>query len=513
LTEKGTCFSYAHRTGGFALTISPPRLSKSRVQSGAQCSLKLWYDCFERELAEPVDEILQFIFDRGTHIGECAQERYPSGKLIDAQYYETDLAVEQTNEAISDPTVSALFEPAFIHHNVSARIDVLQRVEADSWDLIEVKSAANAKDVYLRDLAIQLWIVQGAGLNVRRAGLLLLNKEYVYDGKHLDVGQLFTFVDLTSEALALRGEIQALVDSLHEVLSRDAAPQIEPGTHCSVPYDCPYYAHCTKDSVSLEHPVGTLPRISAQKLSQLDKLGVEEINDIPADFALNAAQARIRECVVAGKDWVSDGLGGALADIIYPVYHLDFETFMPGIPVYTGTRPFEQVPFLYSIHRETQSEVVEHFEHLCRGGDDPHRELAERLVADLGDRGSICVYSSFERTMIKALARRLPDLAPALEALVDRIWDVLPIIRSHYYHPAFQGSFSIKAVLPALVPGRDYEDLEIGGGMAAAIKYEMALKSADKEEREGTFDDLRAYCRLDTLAMVELRRALARKVQ
>jgi predicted RecB family nuclease len=206
-------------------------------------------------------------------------------------------------------------------------------------------------------------------------------------------------------------------------------------------------------------------------------------------------------------------LAGALADITYPVYHLDFETFMPAIPVYAGTRPFEQVPFLYSIHRETQGDATEHFEHLCRGSDDPHRELAERLIADLGDHGSICVYSSFERTMIRKLAHRLPDLAPALEALVERIWDLLPIIRTHYYHPAFQSSFSIKTVLPALVPGLDYEGMEVGGGMAAAIKYEMALAAGDEEEREEIFGHLRTYCRQDTLAMVELRRALARRVQ
>jgi hypothetical protein len=122
------------------------------------------------------------------------------------------------------------------------------------------------------------------------------------------------------------------------------------------------------------------------------------------------------------------------------------------------------------------------------------------------------VYSAFEQTMIKALAHRLPDLAPALEAMVDRIWDLLPIIRTHYYHPAFQGSFSIKTVLPALVPGLDYQGMEIGSGMAAAIKYEMALGLGvglpDEKEREETFDQLRAYCKQDTWAMVELRRAL-----
>lgn len=495
------------------MPTNPPRLSKSRVQSGFQCSLKLWNDCFARKLAAPVDETKQFIFDRGTHIGELAQERYPGGKLIEAKHDETNLALKQTDEALSDRSIAALFEPAFIHQNVLARIDVLLRAPANRWDVIEVKGAANRKDVYLRDLAIQLWIVKGAGVDVRRAGLLLLNKEYVYDGKHLDLDQLFTYVDLTDDALAMHDEIEALVESLHEVLSSKNAPQIEPGDQCHSPYDCPYLANCTKGFVSLENPVENLPYISAKKLLELEQMGVEEINEIPADFALNEKQARVRKAVITGDAWASKGLAGALADITYPVHHLDFETVMPPVPIYAGTRPFEQVPILYSIHRESEDGATEHFEHLCREIEAPHRELAERLLADLGEHGSICVYSAFEKTTIKALAKRLPDLADDLEALVDRIWDLFPIVLSHYYHPGFQGSYSIKNVLPALVPGANYDDNEIADGRTAAIKYEIALKSEDEAEREKIFRDLRLYCEQDTWAMVKLRHALAESAE
>ena len=488
------------------------RLSKSRVQSGAQCTLRLWNDCFERDRATPVDESLQFVFDRGTQVGLLAQQRYPGGRAIEAEYYETALALEQTKEALADPALPAVFEPAFVHKNVLARIDVLERVGSDEWDLIEVKCASTNKDVYLRDLAIQFWIARGTGVRVRRAGLLLLNRAYVYDGERLDLDQLFNFVDLTDEAFAMHDEIENLVQSLEKVINEPEAPQVEPGAHCSIPYTCPYYAHCTRDHTFAENPIRDLPRIGENRLRKLEEMGVLEIRDIPDDFAsnqLNEKQARIRNAVITGGDWVSNDLANALADISFPVHHLDFEAFMPAVPRYRGTSPFDAVPFQYSIHRETPGEEVEHFEYLCTGNHDPHRELAERLLSDLGERGSICVYSTYEKTMIKSLAKRMPDLAAELEALIERIWDLLPIIQGHYYHPEFHGSFSIKSVLPVLVPELSYDGMEIGDGMAAATKFEIARTLEDPDARNEIFENLRIYCAQDTLGMLELRRALA----
>jgi hypothetical protein len=494
------------------LTNQTPRLSKSRVQSGAQCPLKLWYDCFKQDLATPVDEFQQIIFDSGTRVGLLAQQRYPGGKPITAEYYETDLALEQTAEAVLDTSIPALFEPAIIHNNVSARVDILQRSGADEWDLIEVKSATKPKDVYLRDLAIQVWIARGAKLPIRKAGLLLLNRAYVYDGENLDLDQLFTFVDLTSEAIAMHDEVGSLVASLQADLVKDEAPQIEPGDQCSTPYPCSYYDHCTRELPVLQHPVENLPRLHAKKLQQLRDEEIDEISDIPDDFPLNETQARVRTAVISGGDWVSEGLAEELAGIEYPVHHLDFEAFMPAIPAFAGTSPFDAVPFQYSIHRQETGGELEHLECLYTEGDDPHRELATRLVSDLGERGSICVYSSYEKTMIKSLSARLPDLQPELDALLTRLWDLLPIVRRHYYHPDFNGSFSIKSVLPALVPELSYEGMAIADGRVAGSMYEKARGMEDDTARGEIFDDLRAYCGQDTLAMVVLRQALAKKV-
>jgi hypothetical protein len=494
------------------LTSKPPRLSKSRIQSGAQCSLKLWYDCFEKHLATPVDDFRQTIFDSGTRIGLLAQERYPGGKPITAEYYETDLALEQTAEALRDASTPALFEPALIHNNVSARVDILQRAGADEWDLIEVKSATKSKDVYLRDLAIQVWIARNSGLLIRNTGLLLLNRAYAFDGQNLDLNQLFKFVDLTSDAIAMHDEVETMVASLQAGLEKDEAPQVEPGEQCSTPYPCPYYAHCTKGLPALEHPVENLPRLSAEKRQQLLDREIDEISDIPSDFSLNETQTRVRAAVISGDDWVSEGLAEELANIEYPVHHLDFEAFMPAIPVFAGTHPYDAVPFQYSIHREEKSGEVKHLEYLCGDGDDPRRELATQLVSDLGKGGSICVYSSYERTVIKALSVRLPELQAELDVLLPRLWDLLPIVQRHYYHPDFHGSFSIKSVLPALVPELTYEGMKIADGRVAAGMYEKARGMEDQAARDEIFENLRVYCEQDTMAMVELRRALGRKL-
>jgi len=430
----------------------PPRLSKSRIQSGLQCPLRLWYDCYEPQLASAPDESLQFILDRGLKIGELARERYAGGKLIDVSYQETERALEQTQAAIREPFNSALFEPAFQYCGVLARVDVLARQNAEAWDLIEVKSAARVKEAYVRDVAIQQWVLSGAGIRIERSGVLILNTGYVYDGQQYDLQQLFTFHELTEAVRDLQAQIDEHVVTLQAMLRKSDPPEIAPGVQCNDPYECPYLAHCNKDEPCLEHPLSNLPRLHPNKRLMLEEMGVREIGEIPEDFPLKETQARARQCVLSGEDWVSDELAERLRAIAYPVHHLDFEALMPAIPRYAGMRPYENAPFQYSIHREEQDGQITPLAYLCRHRGDPRRELAEQLLSDLGPMGSICVYSSFERTVIARLAEWLPDLREPLLALINRLWDLLPIIRQNYYHPGLAGSFSIKRVLPVLVP-------------------------------------------------------------
>lgn len=236
-------------------------------------------------------------------------------------------------------------------------------------------------------------------------------------------------------------------------MASEEPPVVPIGDHCFSPYECPYYAHCSKGLVCPEDTIKDLPNFTGSRRDAAVALGVELIRDIPADFALTEIQERVRQAVVSGKPWQSPDLCQALATANKPMYYLDFETWSPALPAYPGTRPFQALPFQFSLHIEDSDGATEHVEFLHEDRSDPRRRLAGALLQAVGDSGSIVVYSSFEKTTVTGLARDLPDLADRLLALVDRLWDFCPVIRNHYYHPGFRGSFSIKGVLPAMLPG------------------------------------------------------------
>jgi hypothetical protein len=458
-------------------------------------------------LASPTDAATQAIFDTGHEVGLLARERYPGGVGIDWDHLHREEAVEATREALSDPAVSAIYEAAFEYRDVLVRVDILQRAD-DGWTLIEVKSSTRVKEVHWPDVAVQLWVLRGAGINVIRAGVLTLNRDYVYDGKHLDLDQLFVFRDLTELADTTQEEIGGQVGGFHAMLA-GARPEIAPGPHCFTPYDCGYYEYCTRDMRFPEYPLTDLPSFYAKRRAELEAGGISDVREVPEDVPLSALQAVARQCVIRGEDRIHGDLASALANIDYPVYHLDFETVGPAIPRYAGTRPYGTVPFQFSVHTELADGSVGHAEYLHPDATDPREPLALALLDALGEAGSICVYTSYERGVIRDLAQQFPRLAPRLEALLERIWDLHPVIKKNYYHPEFHGSFSIKKVLPAVVPDMRYEDLEISDGGMASISYEQALRTIDDDaERKRIFSALRAYCAQDTLAMVKLRAVL-----
>ncbi len=487
-----------------------PRLSKSRFLSGLQCHLRLWHECFERQLATPPDLATQALFDTGHEVGRLAQQRYPGGALVKWSHLHAKEAVAETKRLVGDWDVPAIYEGAFEHGGVLIRADILKR-EDEGFSLIEVKASTRVKEVHLADVAVQLWVLRGAGLDVRRAGVLLLNNGYIYDGEFLDVDQLFQLHDLTEEVEAMLEQVEGQVQVFHELLS-GRRPQIAPGPHCFKPYECPFYAHCTRDVVVAKYPVGQLPRLNQKRLAELEAAGISDVREVPEDFPLSPMQAMARQCVLLGEDRIHGDLAAALSTVAYPVHHLDFETVGPAIPRYAGTHPYDWVAFQFSLHTQYEDGTVSHAEYLHTDESDPREPLAKALLEALGEKGSICVYTDYERKVIRRLADGLPELAPKLESLLDRIWDLYPVVKNNYYHPEFRGSFSIKKVLPAVVPEMSYEDLEISEGGMASISYEQALRSDDWVERENIFRALREYCAQDTLAMVELRRALSERI-
>lgn len=491
--------------------MKTPNLSKTRYISGTQCTLKLWYDCFERELAAPVDAAQQAIFDTGNAVGELARERYKGGTLIEFDHFHVEQALAQTAELMRDPGVPAIYEAAFRFRKVVVRVDVLER-EGAGWNMVEVKSGTKFKTgVHDIDVAVQLWVLLGTGLKVINSGLLTLNRDYVFDGESLDLKNLFSLHDCTAIAQSLLPEVEQNIARYVRMLSGDAAPKELPGYHCFKPYTSPYYGHCTKDAVFAEHPVTELPRIARKHLDQMAVDDIDEIVDIPEDFPLNKMQQRVREVVSSGVEYISQELGEALKKAEYPIYYLDFEAFSTAIPMYSETRPYDSIPFQYSVHIEQENDDITHLEFLHTLNNDPREQLAINLLKDLGDSGSICVYSNYESRVISALAKQFPEYAKRLRAIVARLWDLLPVVNKHYYHADFRGSFSIKKTLPVLAPKLGYGELAIQDGRLAGVAYVSAIASTDDREKQTIFDDLKAYCGTDTEAMIYIRRALEEK--
>lgn len=482
-----------------------PILSKSRFLAGLQCHKRLYLECFHPELADPVSVGRQAILDTGTRVGELARDLYHGGILIEEDHLHHDEAVSSTGKALADPSVPAIYEAAFLYDDVRIRADILKRVGNDMFDLIEVKSGTGVKEDYIPDVAVQLYVLKGCGIPVGQACLCHINKEYIYQGGSYDLSQLFLVDDITDKAEQLQLDIPTMLEKIRRPLWELEPPTIKPSRQCSKPYLCAFVGHCLVSQP--EYRVLQLPHASEKLLLALENAGIEDIRDIPQGFpGLNENQQRVRDCVVNNHSYLDPALPEALERLEYPIHFLDFETFNPALPLYVGTRPYQVIPFQWSDHIITGDGELTHEEFLHEGSDDPREPFARSLLKVLGPRGSIVVYSSYEATRIRELADSLPDLSNDLMALLEgRIVDMLVLVRNHCYHPEFHGSFSIKSVLPALVPDLGYGDLEISdGGQASAAYAEMVRPETPSDRRIQLRESLLAYCRRDTEAMVRL---------
>jgi len=490
--------------------ISNPRLSKSKFLAGLQCQKRVYLEVHHPNWASPPDPSLQAVLDMGTEIGALARSRFPGGILIEESYRQREAALAHTASVSADPATSAIFEGAFEHDGVLVRVDILERIggtdgTSHSWRLIEVKSSSRVKDVHLNDLAIQSEVLHGAGLTLSAIGLMHINTDYGYDGGEIDLHRLFAIVDVTDAVTLRRTEVPAQVAAMKAVLRQNTPPAVEPGHHCHSPYECPFWDHCTKDKPArwIFHLPG-----SKQVVSRLVEQGITTIDEIPEDTTLTVPQRRVKDNV----EWISSSLGTALRTIRYPVHHVDFETVMLAVPRFPATRPYQSIPVQWSNHIEEESGSLTHHEFLHAEPTEPRKQWAEALIESLGTHGSICVYSAYEGAMMRQLAEAFPEFRSAFHAILKRLWDLHPLIKDHYYHPAFNGSYSIKSVLPAVTPSLGYGDLAIqAGGQAAAEYYRMVFVETDWVERAEIKDALLRYCARDTMALVELRRVLKEK--
>ena len=309
-------------------------------------------------------------------------------------------------------------------------------------------------------------------------------------------------------------EIPHQLAEQQKILALREAPAVEPGDHCTNPYDCEFYGLCNPERP--EYWVGTLPRISKKKKKELLDKGIELIHDIPEDFGLTETQRRVCLCVKQDEPYFGKELSKELGKLDYPIYFMDFETFNPAIPRYAGMRPFDMIPFQWSVHVQRQpGSDPEHYEFLAEDAQDPRETFISSLLNLLEDGGGkgyiVTYYASFETGRLDDLANWVPQYASRIEKVKGRLWDLHPVIQNHVYHPEFYGSFSLKNVLPALVPGMTYDKMAIADGTQAGLAYDNMVKGGLKRHE---IDELRKtlleYCQQDTLGMVEMIRALTK---
>ena len=485
-------------------------LSKSKIIAFRQCPKRLWLEIHHPELKE-ISDSSEAAFQIGYEVGDIARKIYDPkglGSILDVESEGVNGAIARTTDLLGT-TRNPIFEAGFQAAGGRAFADVLLPDDKNgepAWRMVEVKSSTTVKDYHHDDIAVQAHIARSSGIPLTSVSLAHVDSTWIYQGDG-DYNGLLTENDLTEEAFARSGEVAEWISQAQAVATLQEEPEIETGPQCSSPFACGFCDYCFRDHEWAEYPVTHLPGVGAKRESDFDELGYTDFRLIP-DHLLNEKQMRVRDHTISGEAYFdAEGAKEALAPYGFPARFLDFETAQFAVPVWANTRPYQAIPFQFSLHTLYESGELEDTAFLDLSGLDPTHAFSKTLVDNCGSEGPIFVYhQGVEKRFIREMAIRHPEFGMALKALLPRVVDLLPIARAHYYHPSMKGSWSIKGVLPAVCPDLNYGDLEeVQDGMTAMTVFREAIHpETDPARRSEIEAQLLSYCKLDTLAMVRL---------
>jgi hypothetical protein len=471
-----------------------------------QCPKSLWIKKYNPNVLKKMNDKSRF--EKENEIKELARTLFPNGDLIAPPLYLHELKSELTHKALKNG-VKTVYEPTFITVGIIVSFDILHQDE-EGWKIYKVTSSTQVKERHLDNLAFIYFGVQQF-VPIHSVHVIHINNQYVRTGD-LDFEELFTICDVTDEVNNRLSLIPFEVNSIVNMLQKKEPNQVI-GQHCKKygknDLECAASGHCW--SHVPDYSIFNITRIG-KKAFDLYQDGILSIRDVPNDFKLTETQAIQVNAYKENRSFIeTKKIGEFLESFKLPLYFLDFETFQSSIPMFDGVRPYQHIPFQYSLHIVTSmDDEIEHKEFLAKEGSDPRRELAERLVQNIprgGDHTVVAYNMAFEKSRLKELSYDFPDLADHLMNIHDNMVDLMvPFQNKWYYTNEMKGSYSIKYVLPALFPHDEtlnYQNLNIqNGGMAMDI-YER-LHTYPKEEIEAIRTDLLAYCKMDTLAMVRI---------
>jgi len=472
-------------------------LTKSKYMKGQQCQRLLWFA--DRKKLPESSLMEQHRFSQGPIFEKYVKQLYPKGiELGDLEFNEN---IEKTKELVRKKKL--IFEAGFKVEELFIRADIFEP-NGNGWNLYEIKASSdNPKSIkdkwkkYVPDLAFQRYVIEKSGLNIKRCFVLLLNHEYTKNGE-INPKELVKRYDVTEQVELIENIEENTQKYLETIRQEDEAP-ITISVNCNKPYECSMKSHCW----------GTLPTNNVLHLTNWRQYwkffhsGIIDMNDIPKEEELKPKDEVIRKAAL-GKQVVysKEHIKHFMNTLKFPLYHFDFETFDEAVPRYDKSKPYQKIPFQYSLHIQHEDGKLEHFEYLADGDGDPRIKLLKQLKGEIEGKGSVVVFNkSFENGVFKLLAEDFPEHAEWINKVLGRIIDLaVPFQNFHYYCPTQKGRYSIKKVLPAIT-GKGYENLEINNGGDASIEYFnnfIKEKTKDKKLRENLLN----YCGLDTEGMV-----------
>tara|TARA_Y100000296_G_C5171034_1_gene257285 strand:+ start:869 stop:2353 length:1485 start_codon:yes stop_codon:yes gene_type:complete len=477
-------------------------LTKSNYLLGLQCSKLLWVTKNQKERIPEPDEITLATFNTGNIVGILATKVFGEG--IDLSELTFKVNIDKTKESLK--LRKPIFEAGFMVDNLFSRGDILLPVGKDEWDIIEVKSSTEVKDVNIHDVSFQKYVYEKAGLKIRHCILMHINNQYVKSG-NIEPNEFFVQADITEQVEEFSKDIKDRIENMLKIINSKEEPKISIGLHCSKPYDCPLIDECWKDV-----PKGSVfefYRMFKSKCFDLHNNGIVCLNEVPEDIKLNDKQKIQRRLAFDGGKHIDKlAIKNFLNKLEYPIYYLDFETINPAIPKFDGMKPYQKIPFQFSLHiQEKPNGKLKHISFLADGISDPRPKFLQSLKDNLGEKGSILVYNqAFEKGVLNECSISFPEFKEWYEKnILPRIKDLWDVFKDFsYYDPAQKGSTSLKYVLPVL-SDLSYDEMDIKNGALASLEYErVTYKNVGEKERLKVREALEEYCEMDTMAEVEI---------
>ena len=371
-------------------------LSKSQYLRGLQCQKSLYLHKFHKELRDEISASQEAIFASGTQVGILAQDLFPGGTEVPYEGLSFDDQVEMTKSEISTGT-KTIYEASFMHEGIFVKVDILHR-GAKGWEIYEVKSSTAVKTVNFHDVALQYYVLAGRGIDISKACLVYINSQYVCNGD-IEVEQLFSVSDLTEDVMSMQPEVVSNIITMRSALEK-GEPQIDIGPHCSNPYDCDFRGHCWRHV-----PPNSIFDLRGRGIDKFDYYhrGLDSFENLPLDELNNSQRFQVEMHLTQGERIDPSGIREFLDSLWYPLCHFDFETFMSPVPLYDRMRPYQQIPFQYSLHIQRDPDgPIKHYEFLAQPHGDPRPELIRAMLKQIPDDGCVLTYNmAFEKTRIK----------------------------------------------------------------------------------------------------------------